>query len=138
MTIVAHTPLQRGASVSHRLKLPAESRDIAAIVSRLNSLIDDLESVVRFTQQASDKINATLQGRTNNQFEGTLTANTTTTTFMDARIGFDSVVIPFPTTANAAAEFGTIYQSAATNGSVTFTHRNTAAVDKTFNFIIVG
>ena len=135
--IVGHSPLQRGPSVSHKPKISREavSREIA---DRLNIGLDDIENIVRFSQIVSDKVNDILAGRTNNQFVGTLTANTTTTTFMDSRIGFDSNVIPNPTTANAAAEMGTIYQSDTQNGQVTFTHRNTAATDKTFNFSITG
>ena len=138
MTIVAHTPLQRGASTSRKPKLKIDESEFRKIVERLNANIDDLDAVVRFTQLCSDKINGILQGRTNNQFDGTLTANTTVSTFEDARIGFDSAVLPFPTSANAAGEYGTLYQSTTTNGTVTFVHKNTAATDKTFNFIIIG
>lgn len=136
MTIVAHTPLQRGASTSHKPKIRDASPQ--AILDRLNVNIDDIENIVRFTQLCADKINGVLQGRTNNQFDGTLTANAASTVFSDPRIGFDSAILAFPTTANAAAEYGTMYQSTTANGSVTFVHRNTAATDKTFKFIIIG
>lgn len=136
MTIVSHAPLPRGASISHAPKITAV--DIAAIFNRLNVSVDDVESVVRFSQLTADKINGILQGRTNNQFDGTLTANAASTTFSDVRIGFDSAVLFVPTTASAAAELGHMYQSSTSNKSVTFTHQNTADTDKTFRFVIIG
>lgn len=136
--IIGHTSIPRGASVSHKIKLPPGNSTLREVIERLNISADDLESIVRYTQQVADKVNGILQGRTNNQFDATLDANVASTTFMDPRIGFDSAVGFIPTTANAAAEYGTMYQSTTTNGSVTFVHRNTAAADKTFRFFIIG
>jgi len=68
----------------------------------------------------------------------TLTPSVTTTTLTDSRIGAGSVILLMPTTANAAAALGGLYVSARTTGSATLTHANTAAVDKTFAYLVIG
>lgn len=83
-------------------------------------------------------LNLIEQGKQTNTGSFTLTASTTTTTVSDSRVGINSVVIPFPTSATAAAEFGTIYISNTTKEQFTVTHANTADSDKTFNYIVIG
>lgn len=73
-----------------------------------------------------------------NIFEGTLRANQTTSSFTHPEIGVGSVVLPMPTTSNAAGALSGLYQSTTVNGRVTFTHANTAATDKTFRFAVFG
>ena len=83
-----------------------------------------------------------MDGRTNNVIEVTLDANEASTTVTDARITFQSALIPMPRTANAAAEIGagTMYiaDSGRANGSVTIVHANNAQTDRDFLFVIVG
>lgn len=79
-----------------------------------------------------------LAGKTNNVTTVTLTANATTTTLTDSRIGGGSYIGFEPTTANAASTRSTLYVSAKDKGTATLTHSNTADVDKTYAVLIVG
>lgn len=85
-------------------------------------------------------INGLLDGKSNNTGTFTLTANsaTTTLTFSAGRIGTDTVLLIFPTSANAAAE--SPYESArdVAAGTLTLTHANTATTDRTFRYALVG
>lgn len=83
-------------------------------------------------------VNGLLNGRQNNTGSFTLTASATSTVVSDLRVGIDSVILFSPKTANAAAEYGTIYISAVTKEQFTVTHANTADVDKTFDYVVVG
>ena len=92
-------------------------------------------------RKIAEKANQALQGKLLNVGEVTLTANVTTTTLTDERIGTESYVgLDHATTANAAAEKGngTMYISSQTSGSVTITHANNAQTDRTFKYIVVG
>ena len=79
-------------------------------------------------------------GRSNAVGSFTLTTGAASTTVTDANCAEGSTVIPIPTTANAAAELGngTMYLSAAANGSFTFTHANSATTGRTFKYAIHG
>lgn len=85
-------------------------------------------------------VNAILNGRQNNVGSVTLTANTTTTTVTDFRVGADSVITLMPTTANAAAAIATTYVSSIDPLTNTFvlTHANNAQTDKTFKYEVTG
>lgn len=86
-------------------------------------------------------LNAVLSGKINATTDVTLTANAGSTTLTDARIGFQSAVIPaMPTTANAAAEFGsgTLYIDTLLKGSCVIHHANNAQTDRTIRFVIIG
>lgn len=96
----------------------------------LNQLIGDVES--RRT------INKILSGKTNNFGSVTLTANTTTTTLTDPRIGINSVIHLQPTTANAAGALATTYFGTPGDGTVTITHANAATTDRTFKYTVSG
>lgn len=88
----------------------------------------------RHTEKIALALNTNDDGKTGTV---TLTASTTTTTVTDSRVGHSSYINLMPTTANAAAEnwyIGTI--TAGT--SFVITHANTADVDKTFTYNIVG
>jgi len=73
-------------------------------------------------------------------FLGTLTAGTTSTTFLDARITPTSMLVAQATTANAAAAMNTwwIDEATRTRGAVTVVHANNAQVDRTFRWVIKG
>ena len=87
-------------------------------------------------------INGILNGKTNNTGSFTLNAAsaTTTITLAKGRLGPDTVILLQPKTANAAAEFPTMWESArdVANGTFTFTHTNNAQIDRTFGFVLVG
>lgn len=100
-----------------------------------------LQSIVR-------TIRNIMQGKTNNTYYVSLTANSATTTVSVAQhdIGPLSTILFMPITANAATEFGagTMYVSAITIDAVagtyqfTITHVNNAQTDRNFRFTIVG
>jgi hypothetical protein len=93
-------------------------------------------------RKLNSNIEGIMQGKTNNTGTFTLNANTTTTTitFADGRLGQDTVMTWMPTTANAAGALSGMYVSSRSvaNRTLTITHANTAAVDKTFSYVLTG
>jgi hypothetical protein len=84
----------------------------------------------------AEVVNNSMNGKTNNTGSVLLRASNTTTTITDERLGFDSVILLSPLTANAAAQ--TPYVSTKAKGSVVITHTSTAHTDLNFDYIIVG
>ena len=68
----------------------------------------------------------------------TLTANSSTTTLIDDRIGANTYIGFQPKTANAAAALSGLYVSSQANGTATLTHANNAQSDRTFNVLLIG
>ena len=72
----------------------------------------------------------------------TLTINVASTTLSDIRIGRDTIVALFATTANAAAEIGagTLYQTYpnANVEAAVLNHANNAQADRTFAYALLG
>lgn len=92
-----------------------------------------------FARQLASIIGGLLQGKTNNVIEVTLTANATTTTITDARIGKGTHLSWMPKTANAAAiAVPYVADANRVNGAVTVTHANNANSDKTFSVALIG
>ena len=87
-------------------------------------------------REVAEVVNNAVNGKTNNTGTVTLAASTTTTTLNDERLGFDSVILLSPLTANAAAQ--NPYISTKTKGSVVITHTSVASTDLNFDYIIVG
>ena len=87
-------------------------------------------------RQVAEVVNNTMNGKTNNTGSVTLTASTTTTTITDERLGFDSVILLSPLTANAASQAP--YISSKLKGSAVITHTSVASTDLNFDYIIVG
>jgi hypothetical protein len=87
-------------------------------------------------------IKGIMQGKTNNTGTITLTANSTTTTvtFAAGRIGQDTVLLLTPTTSNAAGALSGLYVSgrSVANNTLTLTHANTATLDRTFSYALIG
>ena len=83
-------------------------------------------------------LNNVLRGKTNNTGEVTLTANDTTTTLSDIRIGIQSVISLQPTTSNAAGALASTYLDDPGDGSVVINHANNAQTDRTFKYIVTG
>jgi hypothetical protein len=91
------------------------------------------------TREISEVTNGVLNGKTNNTGNITLNASSaTTTTIYDERIGFNSVILLMPTTANAVASLTNVYISARAKGNATLTHSANTNTDKTYGYIIVG
>lgn len=91
-----------------------------------------------FSHRLARVLNGVLGGKMNAVTDVTLTANTTTTTISDQRIGPYSFIGLTPVTANAAAVVASTYISARDQYTATITHPNDANADKTFVVLIVG
>lgn len=70
----------------------------------------------------------------------TFTANATTTTLNDPRIGATSQIILTPTTSNGKTAWATHYiaEGSRVRGAVTITHASNAATDQSFRYSIRG
>lgn len=91
----------------------------------------DLRKIVTALRQ-------TIDGRTDNWGQVTLTAGATTTTYSSQNISENSTIALSPRTLNAAAAFASTYVSARANGFVTLTHANNAQTDRTFDLAWIG
>lgn len=88
-----------------------------------------------------DGVNSVLRGKLNAVLPVTLTANATTTTVIDARIGFYSAFLFEPTTAHAAAllyETPYILVTNKKSGQATLNHASNANTDLSFNLLLIG
>jgi hypothetical protein len=102
-----------------------------------------LQNYLRLVYEAIRRLH---DGKIGSTGSVTLTANTTTTTLTDAKVGGDSVITFMPTTANAALEFSgmisldtaAMYVSARAQGSATLTHADSTTTDRTFKYVILG
>jgi hypothetical protein len=96
---------------------------------------------VRWGRRVAETINRVLSGKLNAVLPITLAASATSTTIIDARIGYYSALLLQPLTANAAAAlYGAPYvlPSAQKSGSVVLNHANAASTDRNFNLLIIG
>jgi hypothetical protein len=89
-------------------------------------------------RQLAQAIERVMRGKINAVTTVTLTASSTTTTMIDARIGASTFIGFSPTTANAAAAAANLYVSAQKNGQATLTHASSANVDQTFSVLLIG
>ena len=79
-----------------------------------------------------------VDGKSNNTGSITLTANATSTTLTDTRVGANSVIVLMPITANAATAMTAIFVSARGTGTATITHDSNAATDRHLEYAIIG
>jgi hypothetical protein len=87
----------------------------------------------------SEAVNNILEGKINPLGSVTLTANSTTTTMTDRRIGPNSVIIFMPTTANAKSEGAPwVSARATTENTCTLNHSSNSALDLAFDYCILG
>lgn len=100
------------------------------------TLANDVEHRRKIAQTA----NLAVQGKLNAVTQVTLTAGSTTTTFIDSRIGATTGIFFSPLSANAAAALSGLWVNPALQkaGQATLTHANTATVDRTFNVLLIG
>ena len=90
-------------------------------------------------RQVAEIVNNLVEGKSNNSGTITLAAGSaTTTTISDERIGYNSIILLMPTTANAASSLTNVYVSARSQGSATLTHSANTNTDKTYGYIIVA
>jgi len=95
-----------------------------------------MEDLGEWLRQIALGVNQILNtGAANAKGAVTLTASTTTTTLSDRRLGGNSKVMFSPTTENARAA-GVPAVTAKDQYSATLTHTNTAATDKTYDYVI--
>jgi len=86
----------------------------------------------------SQGVNSLFDGKINSVGSVTLDAGTNTTTLIDLRIGVNSVILLMPTTATAATANAAGIYITTTAESATITHNNTADLDKTFQYAVLG
>lgn len=101
-------------------------------VSDVKSPAPLLEWLRQIAAMVNDIVNL---GATNAIGEVTLTANATTTTLTDARIGGQTKLFFTPTTANARTA-GIPAVTAKMEGSATLTHASSADTDQTFDYVV--
>lgn len=65
-------------------------------------------------------------------------ASASSTTVLDARVGFASFIGFMPTTLNAASAMPALYVSARSAGGFTVSHAINTDVDKTYVYIVIG
>lgn len=85
----------------------------------------------------AEGVNSLREGKIRSTGEVTFTADQTTTTIEDRRIGPMSVIQLMPTTESAAGEVGW-WWSSQTEGSATITHASDSRTDRTFRYVILG
>ncbi len=96
--------------------------------------IRDWKEAARFLESA---IRLIMNGKINVTGTVSLTANQTTTTVMDTRVGPNSFVHLMPTTTNAGGEVGW-WISSRDKQEFTITHANDARTDRTFTYIVLA
>lgn len=92
----------------------------------------------RHRRQIADWAQWANQGHLANVGNVTLTPNAVSTGVVDARVSINSFIGFMPTTANALSAGGTLFVSTITTGGFTITHNNSASVDKTFRYALLG
>lgn len=101
-----------------------------------------MRAMVDWNRSIASVVKGLSQGKLNATGTVTLTANQATTTLSSPLIGRQTKIHLFPTTANAAAEFGsgTVYMTYpnATEGQAVINHANDANADKAFTWVAFG
>ena len=90
-------------------------------------------------REISEVVNNLVEGKSNNTDSVTLAvASATTTTIYDERIGYNSVILLMPTTANAASVLSTTYIGTTNKGNAVITHTANTITDKKYRYLIVA
>jgi len=85
----------------------------------------------------STVVNGLIEGKSNNTGEFVTATSTTTTTLIDERIGFNSVIVFMPLDHNSSQELKDIYFDTFAQGSCTV-HHGSHGVARNYRYIIVG
>jgi hypothetical protein len=88
-------------------------------------------------REVSEVVNGLMEGKSNNVGDFTKTDHVTSSTLIDERIGYDSVILFTAMNNHAATEMVHLYVSALNKGSATISHRSNAAT-AIFKYIVVG
>lgn len=92
-------------------------------------------------REISEVVNNLVEGKSNNTGVITLASSVvglTTTTIVDDRIGFDSVIVLTAMSATAAPFTSSMYISSRTKGTAVITHAINTVATALFNYIVVG
>jgi hypothetical protein len=112
---------------------------MSAVVKGYPLVPETMPNEVEHRRQLAQGVNGTRQGKMNAVAQVTLTPSSTTTTLIDARIGATTGIFFSPLTQNAVtATISGLHVSAQKNGQATLTHASAAAVDQTFNVLLIG
>ncbi len=96
--------------------------------------------IIEWQRLVAEVVNLLMEGKDNSTGLVTLTISVAATTLTDRRIGPDTKVMMTPTTANAAGELATLFQTLpnVTNGQAVLNHANNSQADRTFGFSLRG
>lgn len=96
--------------------------------------------IIEWMRQIAEVGNRTQAGKTNNLGTFTVGTSSATTTLTDKRIGANSVIHFASTTASAATELATLYQTYpnVTEGQAVINHANSAVADRTYAYTVFG
>ena len=96
--------------------------------------------LAEWVREAAEIVNSVRDGKLNSVGSLTLTANSTTTTLTDPRIGPNSHISLTATSVTAAAAVASASGVFVTpgDGSATITHDSTADTDRNFTYAILG
>lgn len=87
----------------------------------------------------AEVVRGLMDGKSNNTGEITLTdGGATSTTLSDPRIGYESVIILSPLTANAAAFWSGLYISSRSQGQAVISHASNLLSNRSYAYIVVG
>ena len=100
---------------------------------------ETLENNVEHRRKIAQTANLAMQGKLNAVTQVTLTPSSTTTTLIDARIGANTGIFFSPLTIDAVtAQSSGLRVSSKQKGQATLTHASAAAVDQTFDVLLIG
>ncbi|MFM0263328.1 hypothetical protein [Paraburkholderia sediminicola] len=100
---------------------------------------ETMANEVEHRRQLAQRANGALQGKLNAVTQVTLTPSSTTTTLTDARIGATTGIFFSPLTNDAVtAQISGLRVSARQKGQATLTHASAAAIDQTFDVLLIG
>lgn len=93
-----------------------------------------------FLNNITRVVNNIMRGKLNNTGSFTLDASQSSTTVSNPVVGGNSVILPIPTTSNAALELGngSLYISAKDKEGFTVAHDNNTQTDRTFDYVVFG
>ncbi len=96
--------------------------------------------IIEWQRLSAEVINGLMDGKDNATGTLTLAINVATTTLIDRRIGPDTIVDTRATTANAATEIATLFQTLpnVTRGQAVLNHANNSQADRVFAYTLRG
>ena len=123
--------------IATALRAALPEGDEAVDVTRLQAL---LWQITEWQRLSAEVINGLMDGKDNATGTLTIAINVAATTLIDRRIGPDTQVMMTPTTANAAVDLGSLFQTLpnVTRGQAVLNHASNSLTDRTFGFSLRG